>query len=57
LKKSGGAYLPKASPLKVTSNEQPYSNSPLGVKKKQLPGIMGAKPGILLAGKAPTSTL
>jgi hypothetical protein len=29
----------------------------LEVKIKRVPGIMGGKPGILLAGKAPTSTL
>lgn len=43
-KKSGGAYLPKASPLKATSSEAFYSNPPLGVKKKRVPVIMGGKP-------------
>jgi hypothetical protein len=39
VKKNGGAYLPKASPLKVTSNDYFYSNPPLEVKKNKHLGL------------------
>ena len=38
-KKNGDAHLPKASPLKVTSNDYFYSNPPLEVKKNKHLGL------------------
>jgi hypothetical protein len=52
LKKNGGAYLPEASPLKVTSNEYLYPNPPLDVNKKKVPGVMGGQAATVLVVKA-----